>query len=363
MSASPPPPDISEIAAKFSLTGPCLSAAPYGNGHINETYVIATSGAEARRYIFQKINHRIFKNVPALMENIRRVTAHIAARSPRALALVPARDGAPYVRDAEGGWWRAYDFIERAHTVDQVTGSQQAREAARAFGQFQAQLADLPGGRLHETIAHFHDTGRRFEALQVALQADVRNRAAAIRPELDFALERERDTQVLLRLLARGEVNERVTHNDTKINNVMFDDVTGCGVAVIDLDTVMPGLALYDFGDMVRTSTGTAAEDDPVPSRMRLDLSLYRAVVEGYLETAGATLNAVERSHLGFAGRLMTYEVGIRFLTDYLAGDVYFRIRHSEHNLVRARTQFALLRSMEEQEAGMIRAAMEAWGS
>lgn len=363
MSTRPPPPDIGEIAAAFSLRGQFVSVAPYGNGHINETYVIVTGGAEAQRYIFQKINHRVFREVPALMENIRRVTAHLAARAPRALALVPTRDGVPYARDAAGNWWRVYDFIERAHTVDQVTGPQQAREAARAFGEFQAQLADLPGGRLHETIPHFHHTRRRFEALQAALAADVGNRAAGIRPELEFALARERDTDVLHRLLAQGELRERVTHNDTKINNVMLDDATGQGVAVIDLDTVMPGLALHDFGDMVRTSTSTAAEDDPVPSRMQVQLPLYRALVEGYLETAGGTLNAVERAHLGFAGQLMSYEVGIRFLTDYLSGDVYFRTRYPEHNLVRARTQFALVRSIEEQAEAMARVATEVYGA
>ncbi|HEY1110742.1 MAG TPA: aminoglycoside phosphotransferase family protein [Opitutaceae bacterium] len=354
------PLDIGEIATCFPLPGAFVSAVPYGNGHINETYLVVTG--EARRHIFQKINHRIFRDVPALMENIQRVTSHLAARSPRALTLVPARDGAPCARDTAGHWWRAYAFIEGAHTVDQVTEPRQAREAARAFGEFQAQLADLPGGRLHETIPRFHDTRRRFEALQMAIQADVRNRAAGVHPEIEFALAREGDTGVLLGLLERGEVQERVTHNDTKINNVMLDDATGRGVSVIDLDTVMPGLALYDFGDMVRTSTSTAAEDDPVPSRMRLQLPLYRALVEGYLETAGDTIGAAERAHLGFAGQLMSYEVGIRFLSDYLAGDVYFRTRYPEHNLVRARTQFALVRSIEEQSGAMARVVAEVHG-
>jgi aminoglycoside phosphotransferase (APT) family kinase protein len=236
----------------------------------------------------------------------------------------------------------------------------QAREAARAFGEFQAQLSDLPGSRLHETIPNFHHTRSRFEALRAAIAADVRGRVAEVRDEIAFATARESDTDVLLGLLARGDVRERITHNDTKINNVMLDDRTGQGVAVIDLDTVMPGLALYDFGEMVRTSASSTAEDDPVPARMQVRLPLFRALVGGYLETAGGVLNAVERAHLGFAGKMMTYENGIRFLTDYLQGDTYYRIKHPAHNLERCRTQFALVRSIEENSVEMRRIVDEA---
>ena len=353
---------LAPVAAGFSLDGRVVAAAPYGNGHINETYVLNCDGADGRRrrYVLQKINHRVFRDVPALMENVQRVCAHLGRKSPRSLALVPTCDGGSVWRsETAGEWWRCYDFIEGAHTVDQVANEAQAREAARAFGEFQAQLADLPGDRLHETIPRFHHTRSRFEALRAAVVADGCSRAGEVRDEIAFAFAREADTDVLLGLLARGEVDERVTHNDTKINNVMLDDATGRGIAVIDLDTVMPGLALYDFGELVRTAASSTVEDDPDPSRMLVQLPLFRALVAGYLETAGDVLNAVERAHLGFAGKMMALENGMRFLTDYLQGDVYYRIRHPRHNLERCRTQFALVRSIEQEARAMERIVQE----
>jgi hypothetical protein len=364
MSQTPVPPEFHAVAAAFPLEGRLLSVEPHGSGHINETYQ-ATMAADhgTRRYIFQKINHRIFKNVPALMENVRRVTEHVIAKTRaeagdeaarRALTLVLTRDGKNYAQDARGDFWRVYDFIERAHTVDRVTNADQARAAAQAFGRFQAQLADLPGGRLNETIPNFHHTRSRFEALRRAVNEDARSRVAEVQSEIDFAFSRERDADVLLALLARGEIAERVTHNDTKINNVMLDDATERTVAVIDLDTIMPGLPLYDFGEMVRTSASSTFEDDPNPANMGVKLPLFRALVEGYLGSeVGRVLNAVDRAHLGFAGQLMTYENGLRFLTDYLQGDVYFKIKHPRHNLDRCRTQFALVRSIEAAKAEM----------
>ena len=364
MSHPPVPPDLTEMIAAFPLEGRLVAGGPYGSGHINETYaVVMAADAGPRRYIFQKVNHRIFQNVPALMENVRRVTAHVAgkvraaegaAAARRALTLVPARDGRTFAQDAGGGFWRVYDLIEGANTVDRVETEAQARVAARAFGDFQAQLADLPGGRLHETIPNFHHTRSRFAALRRAAAADRAGRGAEVRAEIDFAFAREADADRLLTLLARGEISERVTHNDTKINNVMLDDVTGRAVAVIDLDTGMPGLPLYDFGEMVRTSASSTFEDDPAPANMHLRLPLFRALVEGYLGSAvGGVLNATERAHLGFAGQLMTYENGLRFLTDYLQGDTYYKIKHPRHNLERCRTQFALVRSIEEAQAAM----------
>lgn len=356
---------LAPVVAEFPLEGTLVSAGPYGNGHINETYVLGCDGGSGRprRYILQRINDRIFRNVPALMENVRRVSAHLGARSPRALTLRPARGGVPCVQDATGGWWRLYDFIEGAHTVERVTDEAQAREVARAFGGFQAGLADLPGGRLHDTIPNFHHTRSRFEALRAAVAADACGRVAEVGPEIAFAFAREADTDVLLALLARGEVCECVTHNDTKINNVMLDDQTGGGVAVIDLDTVMPGLALYDFGEMVRTSASSTVEDDPDPAQMQVVLPLFRQLVAGYLETAGGVLNATERDHLGFAGKLMAFENGIRFLADYLQGDVYYRIRHPRHNLQRCRTQFALVASIEKARDAMARVVREVHGA
>jgi hypothetical protein len=334
---------------------------PYGSGHINDTYIVHFSGlgGKPRRYVAQRINDNVFKNVTALMANVQRVTAHLAAKAgaaSRQLALVPAVDGAACARDDHGGWWRFYDFIEGTHTVDRVTSGEQAREAARAFGDFQAQLADLPGGRLQETIPNFHHTRSRFENFRRAVQEDRAGRAASVRAEIDFAFAREADADVLLALLAKGEVSERVTHNDTKINNVMLDDVTHRAVAVIDLDTVMPGLPLYDFGEMMRTAASSTFEDDPVADNMRLELPLVRVLVEGYLSSAvGTVLNPTERAHLGFAGKLMTYENGLRFLTDYLQGDTYYKIQHPRHNLDRTRTQFALVRDIERQADGLNR--------
>ena len=344
-------PEIRQILLAFALPGDVRSVGPCGHGHINETYEIVCDDQGRRtRYVLQRINHHVFKNVPALMENVQRVTRHVRAKQPRALALVAARDGSYVQRDATGEWWRVYDYVERAVTVERVTTEAQAREAARAFGEYQALLVDLPGGRLNDTIPNFHHTRARFEALRRAVAEDTAGRAAAVPAEIAFAFAREADTDVLLDLLARGELVERVTHNDTKINNVMLDDTTGRCAAVIDLDTVMPGLSLYDFGDMVRTAASSTAEDNPDATQMHVVLPYFRALVEGYLESAGSVLNAVERAHLGFAGKLLAFETGLRFLTDHLQGDVYFRIQRPNHNLDRARTQFAPVKSIEDKD-------------
>lgn len=361
MSSTPVPGHFHDVLRLFPLQGRFLSAEPYGSGHINDTYLVRYDAGRTapKRYVAQRINHNIFKNVPALMENVQRVTAHLAAKEgagSRALALVLAHDGRAVIQDAAGGWWRIYDFVEGAHTVDRVTNEAEAREAARAFGDFQAQLADLPGGRLQETIPNFHHTRSRFENFRRALQENKAGRAAEVQAEVDFAFSREADADVLLNLLAQGQVSERVTHNDTKINNVMLDDVTNRSVAVIDLDTVMPGLPLYDFGEMMRTSASSTAEDDPVAENMHVVLPYFRVLVAGYLESAvGGVLNATERAHLGFAGKLMAYENGLRFLTDYLQGDTYYKIKHPRHNFDRTRTQFALVRSIEANQSEMNR--------
>ena len=353
--------ELTPVASAFSLHGRLVSIAPYGSGHINDTYVLVCQSGDTRtRYVLQRINHHVFKNVPALMQNVQRVTQHVRAKQPRALALVPRHDGGFVKQDSAGDWWRIYDYIERAITVERVTTEAQAREAARAFGEFQALLVDLPGGRLNDTIPNFHHTRSRFETLRCAVNEDAKGRAAGVRAEIDFAFARQADTDVLLDLLARGELTERVTHNDTKINNVMLDEVTGRCAAVIDLDTVMPGLSLYDFGDMVRTAASSTTEDNPDATQMYVVLPYFRALVDGYLESAGAVLNATERSHLGFAGKLLAFETGLRFLTDHLQGDAYFRIHRPGHNLDRARTQFALVKSIEDNADAMKRIVDEA---
>lgn len=360
---SRPPLPLATVLRAFPLMGQLRSAAPYGTGHINDTFAVVFDQADTTtRFLLQRINHRVFTDVPALMDNIRRVTDHAAQHlgetgardaARQALTLVPAWDGQPFHRDAEGGWWRCYLFIEGARTHDIVESPRQASEAARAFGEFQKMLVDLPGPRLHETIPDFHHTRRRFDALQGTLQADPRNRASQARDEIAFALGQEPMVDVLLALQARGEIPERITHNDSKLNNVMLDDTTHAGLCVIDLDTVMPGLALYDFGDMVRSATNSAAEDERDLSRVEARLPIFAALVEGYLGAAQSFLNEAEIAHLTLGGHLITFEIGIRFLTDFLGGDTYFKTSRPGQNLDRARNQFALLRSLQAQRGAM----------
>ena len=355
--------DLAEVGSAFPLLGRFQGGVPHGSGHINDTFAVTYNQAGSSvRYIFQRINHRIFADVPALMDNIARVTAHTAAQTAeqndedsarRALVLVRARDGLPYHRDAAGNFWRCYLFIEKARTYDVIESPQQARAGARAFGLFQNILTSLGGERLHETIPDFHNTRRRFERLRSAAEADLLGRRAAVTEEIDFAFQRECSVETLHDLLEDGQIPERITHNDTKLNNVMIDDATQEGVCVIDLDTVMPGTVLHDFGDMVRSATNAAAEDERDLSRVDVRMEIFAALVEGYLAEARHFLNEAECAHLVAAGRLMTYEVGIRFLTDFLQGDIYFKTKRPGQNLDRACNQFALLRRMEERAPEM----------
>ena len=349
--------DVRGTARHFDIPGEFVSAAPYGSGHINDTYCVVFDQAGTRiRYIFQRINHNIFKNPAALMENVARVTAHLGTKiaseadcSRRALTLIPARDGKPFYCGADGNHWRVYLFIEKARTYDAVESTAQAFQAAQAFGQFQKMLADLPGPRLHHTIPDFHHTPKRFAALEKAVAADAANRAQMAQPEIAFALRHRTICDVLL----AANLPERVTHNDTKFNNVMLDDATGEGICVIDLDTVMPGLALYDFGDMVRTTTSPAKEDERDLSKVTMQFPMFEALVRGYLSSAGDFLTPAEKNFLPFSGKLITFEIGLRFLTDFLAGDTYFKAHRDGHNLDRCRTQFKLVESIEQQEAAM----------
>jgi hypothetical protein len=355
--------DILAIAKNFQIPADFRSAESYGTGHINDTYAATYNhGGRPLRYIHQRINRNIFKNASALMENIERVTEHLRSKlagqpdaSRRTLTLVPALDSRMFHIDRNGDYWRTYVFIEDARTYDTVETTRQAFEAGKAFGQFQGLLADLPAPRLHDTIPDFHNTPKRFAALEQAIEADAANRAALARAEIDFALRRRPMTGLLIDLQRQGALPERTTHNDTKFNNVMLDCATQEGICVIDLDTVMPGLALYDFGDMVRTTTSPAKEDEPDLSKTYMQLSMYEALVRGYLGTAGNVLNRAEKQNLAFSGKLITFEIGIRFLADYLAGDVYFKVHRERHNLDRCRTQFKLVESIEQQEEKMNR--------
>jgi hypothetical protein len=351
------------VAGQFQFHGQAVAIVPYGNGHINDTYLVTCNGAGApARYILQRINAQVFPSPAAVMQNIERVTARLAAHfaaapdgGRRALTLIPVRDGRNWFENAQGETWRAYRFIENAHSHETATSAEQAYQAAHAFGCFQQQLANLPSPRLHETISDFHHTPKRFAALQRAIAADVKGRAKLVRPEIDFALARESITGVLVEASVQGDLPERVTHNDTKFNNLLLDDATGESLCVVDLDTVMPGLALYDFGDMVRTTTSPAAEDEQDLSKVTMQFPLFEALVRGYLSATGEFLTATEKKFLAFSGKLITFEVGIRFLTDYLAGDTYFKIHREGHNLDRCRTQFKLMESIEMQEEKMNR--------
>lgn len=351
------------VAAEFAFGGSVLSAEPYGSGHINDTFLTLTeTDGRRRRFILQRINHQIFRQPDRLMENVARVCAHAHAKlraagaadaHRRALRLIPTHQGKDWFVDQHGNRWRCYDFIEGATGHDVVRSPAQAEAAAKAFGAFQALLADLPGERLHETIPDFHHTPSRFARFQSALAKDSHGRAAAAGPEIAFALARAGEVGLVVDALRDGSLPERVTHNDTKLNNVLLDDVTQEGVCVIDLDTVMPGSALYDFGDLVRTSTSPAAEDETDLSRVRMQLPMFDALVRGYLASARCFLTPREKELLPFAGKLITFEIGLRFLTDWLEGDTYFKIKRPTHNLDRCRTQFKLVASIEEQLPAM----------
>ncbi len=348
---------ILAVARVFEVEGRFRSAEPYGSGHIHDTFCVTFDDDDREvRIILQRINKAIFKDPVAVMENIARVTDHLRSRlaregdaGRRVLQLISTRAGASWHVDADGRYWRAYRFIEQAHTFDSVHSPRQAWEAAKAFGEFQRLLADFPAPRLHESISDFHNTAKRFSALERAVSADAAGRCEAAQSEIVFAMARN----TLARALLDAGLPERVTHNDTKLNNVLLDDATGEGICVIDLDTVMPGLAAYDFGDMVRTMTCPAAEDEHDLSRVAMDFELFDAVLRGYLEGAGSFLTTPECASLIAGAKVIVFEQGIRFLADYLGGDTYYKVSRPEQNLDRCRTQFKLLESIELQEDEM----------
>ena len=349
-------PDVRAGASQFQLAGDLVSVEPFGSGHINDTWRVTVGHDVRTRYVLQRLNHAVFQNPAAVMENIRRVTAHLGQNisgAPdavrRVLTLVPALDGKPYYRDAAGNWWRVFLFIERTRAVDVVESPAQAFAAAQAFGQFQKLLTDLPAPRLHDTIPDFHHTPKRFAALEKAVAADTGNRAALAKPEIEFALRH----QAICGVLLDAQLPERVTHNDTKINNVLLDDATGGGVCVIDLDTVMPGLALYDFGDMVRSMTNPAAENERDLAKVEMQFPMFESLLRGYLSSAADFLTPAEKNLLPVAGQVIAFELGLRFLSDFLAGDTYFKTQRAGENLDRCRVQFKLFESMRRQESSM----------
>ena len=352
-----------EMSRQFQIYGDLLHAEPCKIGHINETYIATyNQGGIQVRYVHQRINTNVFKDPDGVMDNFVRVTSHqrrklaqTGARdaSRRTLTVIPTRDDKPYYRNGDGECWRTLVFVEGVRTFEAVETPNQAYEAGQAFGEFQRLLVDLPGKRLVETIPQFHNTRRRFIALQEAISEDRANRAADAKREIEFALKQEKIVDVILSALSKKKIPERITHNDTKFNNVMLDVVTGKAMCVVDLDTVMPGSALYDFGDMVRTTTSPTLEDELDLAKVQMRMPMFKALARGYLESTGPFLTKGERALIAFSGKLITYTIGIRFLTDYLSGDAYFRVHRPHHNLDRARTQFKLVASIEKQEEAM----------
>lgn len=356
------PSEALRIAREFSLGGDVVSVEPFGGGHINDTFRIGVERAgQRRRHILQRINDHVFPEPDRLMENMERICAHARSKlvrpgeqaALRALRLIPAADGRNWLVDAAGGRWRCLDYLEGTTGFDVVASPAQAYQAARAFGGFQAMLADLPGGRLHETIPDFHHTPKRYARFLAAVERDAMGRVAGSGPEIAFALARATELSAITDALADGSLPERVTHNDAKLGNVLLDDVTHEAVCVIDLDTVMPGSVLYDFGDLVRTSASAAKEDEQDLAQVSLRMPMFEALVQGYLSSAGGFLTSRERALLPFAGKLITFETGLRFLTDWLEGDRYFKTHRPGHNLDRARNQFRLVASIEAQLAAM----------
>ncbi len=344
------------VAARFRLPGEIVVVEPHGRGHINDSYiVVVTADVGRRRYLLQRINDHVFRQPAEVMQNIQRVTTHItnhpsASEQQKSLVLVPANDGRPFYTDYCGGYWRMYPFIERTRVFETVGAPAIAEQAGRAFGRFQVLLADLPAPPLEETLPGFHDTGNRASAFREAIAADTQRRVAAVRTEVAFVEQRSGECGRLADLLWKGALPERVVHNDAKISNVLFDAEGDVAVCIVDLDTVMPGLAVHDFGDMVRSMTCRAAEDEPDLSCVRVDLELFEALARGYVLETRSVLTDRELDELVHAGWQITLEQGVRFLMDYVQGDVYYKTQRSEHNLERARTQFKLVESLEAHE-------------
>ena len=359
--------DLPAIAAQFQVEGQYLEGVPFGNGHINDTYRASYhSGSGKVHYIHQRINHAVFKEPEKVMENIERVTLYGRERvradggdpQRRVLALVPTCDGRTHFRDEQGNTWRTYHYITGTRMFESAPDPHILFTAARAFGEFQMLLAGLPGPRLHETIPNFHHTRKRFEAFVQAVQADPLNRVREVKEEVEFILKRESDTGLVIDMLSAGRLPERITHNDAKINNVLIDEISGEGLCVIDLDTVMPGSSLYDFGDMVRAGAASAAEDEPHTARAGINMDAFIQLARGYSEAVRDLLIPAEWELLAFSGKLITLEQAIRFLGDYINGDVYYKIHRPAQNLDRARTQIKMVAEME-QKMGLMEAIIE----
>lgn len=349
---------MDHMNGKFQTEGEIIEMTPYGNGHINDTYCVICrlENGEKKQYILQRMNKEIFPKPDELMENIVGVTAFLKKKiqenggntERETLTIIPTMEQKNYYQDENGENWRMYLLIEDTICLDAVEKPEDFYESAVAFGHFQRLLADYPAATLHEIIHNFHNTVSRYQALMKAAEEDVCGRKKEVEQELLFAMEREKDCHVIVDALEKGEIPLRVTHNDTKLNNIMIDKQTGKGICVIDLDTVMPGSALYDYGDSIRFGANTGAEDEKDLSLVGCDLNLFEAYTKGFIEGCGGSLTREELLLMPMGAKLMTLECGIRFLTDYLQNDVYFKVHREKHNLDRARSQFKLVADMEE---------------
>lgn len=349
--------ELKAVVDQFPFCGEIVSIEKTGTGLINSTYKLTSSdGNQDFKYILQLINTNVFKNPDELMSNIMNVTGFLRNKialdggNPQreTLTFLYTKDNAPYCRDSEGRCWRAYNYIGGCYTLDVVDSPVKAERSGKAFGRFQGLLADYPIDNLFETIPDFHNTPVRFENFKKAIEADVCGRLKDVKAEVEFALSREKDASRLTDLMKAGEIPVRVTHNDTKISNVLFDSITNDAFCVIDLDTIMPGLFHYDFADAVRTGGTTTDENEKDLSKYSLDLELYEGFAKGFLSEAAKALNQKEVDNMAFSVKLMALECGVRFLTDYLSGDTYFKTEYPEHNLVRAHTQFKLVTDVEK---------------
>lgn len=350
--------ELKNILEKFDFKGELISCELFGSGHINSTFLATyDDDNNFRRYVVQKVNSNVFKNIDGLMENIFSVTSYLRERikeyggdeNRETLHFIKTKDGHNYYKDANGDCYRAYIFVADSVSYDSVDSPELFAQSGVAFGKFQKLLSEFPADTLFETIPDFHNTAKRYEnEFLTAVEKNASGRAENCADEIQFVKNRKKYCSVLVDLQGEGKIPVRVTHNDTKLNNVMFDEHSTKAICVIDLDTVMPGLALYDFGDSIRFGANTAEEDEPDLSKVSLNLEYFEAYSKGFLSEAGDSLNQVEKDNLAFACILMTFECGMRFLTDYLNGDVYFKTAYPEHNLVRAKNQFALVADMEK---------------
>lgn len=348
---------LEQALLAWDFGGEVLEATRFGKGHINDTFALSARqpGGGIRRYVLQRINTRVFKNPTGLMQNILGVTGYMRGviaqnggdPDRETLTVVPAKDGAPVFTAGDGGLWRCYYFIEGTVCHQAAASPAIHRAEAVAFGRFARLLEGYDAATLHETIPNFHNTPARFAQLHEALRTDPQNRAKGCQREVEFALEREAQAPLLVDLMQKGELPVRVTHNDTKLNNILMDPATNEGVCIIDLDTVMPGLLLFDFGDSVRFGANTATEDTREVDSVRFSLPLFEIYTAGYLEAAREVMWPLEKELMPWGARMMTLECGVRFLTDHLLGDVYFRVEKPGQNLARCKTQFKLVRDME----------------